>query len=155
MRTGIWNLYLLGSIKERLKKQQELAAHTCKAKAYFYGARPDTILHFGGTIPFFAEINYRGQLNLKIDVLRSGSMVKQRSVSPAQQYLLQHCRDFNPRLHSTKLGKNTKKTKTVMSFDVGLLPSGGLHFAKSPDATCDRITQILSRFYAMPVAGNL
>lgn len=150
IRTGVWSLYLLGSIKDRLQKTPELSAHASNAKAYFYGSRPDTILNFGGK-PYFAEINYRGRLNLKVHLSHLDRALMPGHIASAQQRYRQLFRDagLDPCLGSPKVGKSTKKTKMLMSFDVGLRNSGsGLCFSDTPNYTCRRIAQILTLIYS-------
>ena len=138
-RGGAWNLYLLGAIRDDLSPP----GHTPQFRCYPVGAAPDTILNLGwDRRPAYLEINNNGRLNLKVALeavpldQRSGVVALARA--RAQQ------------IGDAKLGSAAVRgaSKTVASFDVGLLNDGGLlRFATSRENTVAQVRTIYQEFH--------
>jgi hypothetical protein len=146
-RTGSWNIYLLGQLAAELQPALRAESINVETTCYPYGTRPDTILNFGFRGLQYMEINYSGRLNLKV------SLDTQQPKNARRELVLQaierwrmatFASNVEMRCHPTgKVGES----KTVVSFDVGLVDREGLAFVRSRRDTLDRILSVLRVFY--------
>ena len=116
------NLYFLGQLKEKLIESLSGRDIGIDPFVYTRGRGPDTILYFGRCkLPAYLEINQNGRLNLKVYLgdLEEEEQPKRERAQKAQDYYLQLLGDHNPKLNRRKL-KSNAKSKTIMSFDVGI-----------------------------------
>ena len=142
-RTGTWNIYVLGNLKETLVRDFFKDDLKIDPKIYMYGTRPDTILNFwwreGDMYP---EINYNGKLNLKINLegFKTESE-KEELINNTKEKFSKKLSEFNPTI-SNRIGYGN--SKTIMSFNIGLIQKeGNLYYGEKLDAICKRISEIL------------
>ena len=116
---------------------------------------PDTIFNFGWSKePLYIEINYNGRLNLKISLDTSESEDVRREIINQQ---ISECKQLpfsiTPTLHPC--GK-IKGSKTIASFDVGLIPNedGNLECQPSIDVVKQRIYSVVNTFYGRKPSGT-
>jgi hypothetical protein len=147
-RTGSWNIYFLGQLKELLEKRWKDAPTELDATCYTHGARPDTILNFGfSRAPKYLEINNNGTLNLKVDLSDYDTpRGKSHVIGRIAKEALRLHKDVVPMLRQ---GGKIGMTKTVASFDIGLFKEGdALRLIKDENHTINRLIKVLSTFYA-------
>ena len=151
LRSGIWNLNLLGSLKESLKAER-LDGDLGEARVYPWGTHPDTILNFGHKSLYYAEINNGGRLSLKASLSSvSSSEEKNKIITRARSH---YKSVFGNAGLSPKPGPSgqAKDSKTLMSFDVGLSNDRcHLYFTESCEATRQKVARILRVFYTAPI----
>ncbi len=141
-----WNIYLFGHLAEmiepQLRKDHSAVEMTCGC----YGSRPDTIMNFGRRQePFYMEINYNGKLNLKMSFDKEPAETKRDIVQKAIDEWKQVDFGIAPSFHAlNKIGD----TKTIASFDVGLLDKDGfIEYKHSLEDTKQRLLSVLDKFY--------
>ena len=154
-RAGTWNIYLFGRLAEMLVPEFKENKVDINMTCYTYGTRPDTIFNFGWSKePLYIEINYNGRLNLKISLDTSESEDVRREIINQQ---IIECKQLpfsiTPTLHPC--GK-IKGSKTIASFDVGLIPNedGNLECQPSIDVVKQRIYSVVNTFYGRKPSGT-
>jgi hypothetical protein len=150
-RGRTWNLYLLGYLKEALRESLSDRDIGIDPFVYTAGIGPDTILYFGRSkLPAYLEINQNGRLNLKVNLAGLKEEQKEERVSHAGTYYLDLLANHFPDFNTSKL--NTQwKSRTLMSFDIGLGKSNGNLFHRSGRAeTIGKLTPVLETFYRSP-----
>ncbi len=150
-RGGTWNIYLFGQLSEKLKPLFVDNNTDVELTCYTYGAGPDTILNFGwAKEPLYMEINYSGKLNLKMSLDTSESKesrrdIVKREISKCERMSFKIPPTFHP-------GGKIGGSKTIASFDVGLLNKDGvLEFKPSIEVVKDKIFSIVDMFYGIGV----
>lgn len=151
-RGRTWSLYFLGRLKERLLKSLSGRSIDIDPTVYTVGTGPDTILHFGWPkFPAYIEINNNGLLNLKINLEeQAAGEEKEDLFENAQNYYQDLLKQFDPSLNMRKLDPGAK-TKTVMSFDIGIeSQNGNLSHASTEEETVRKLAEILEPFCEKP-----
>ncbi len=146
-RGGTWNIFLFGHLAEILKPIFASNNIDVEMTCYTYGNRPDTIFNFGwAREPLYMEINYSGRLNLKmfLDTAMSENSRWERikqEIDKCQQLPFAIPPTFK---HGGKIGSS----KTIASFDVGLINKDGcLECQPSIEDTKQKILSVVSTFY--------
>ncbi len=150
-RGRTWNLYLLGYLKDELIESLSGRDIGIDPFVYPYGSGADTILYFGRSkLPAYLEINQNGRLNLKANLATLKKEQKVERLSSAEDHYQALMKDHDPDLNTRKL--NTQwKSRTVMSFDIGLDRSdGNLFYRSGRPETIDKLTGVLETFYGSP-----
>ncbi len=150
-RGKTWNLYFLGYLKKKLTgslSDRDIGINTF---VYTAGSGPDTILYFGRSkLPAYLEINQNGRLNLKVNLAKLKTEQKETRLSDAEDYYRNLLEDYHPDLNTRKLDTQ-RKSRTVMSFDIGLDKSSGNFFYRSGRAeTISKLIPVLETFYGSP-----
>ncbi len=149
-RTGAWNIYFLGKLRDILLSEPFRGSDKIDATAYMYGTRPDTILNFGW-LPdeiSYMEINNNGRLNLKATIESFDTVEKKRTfISNHASELKYKFSRFAP-IVSNRDPKGG--SHTILSFDVGLkeISDGILGYVRTPSETISILREILGTFYA-------
>jgi hypothetical protein len=147
-RRGAWDVTLLHDLRERLRQTDGERSIYEGATIYLHGTGPDTILHFdirGQFGPFFMEINRSGKLNLKALLAGFATPTADEYVGKAvswwQDFLRQKgcAQEAEPR-------KRRGKTRTLLSFDIGLRQCGGFQYEGDAKDTVRRAGSILQAF---------
>ncbi len=146
------NLYFLGYLKEGLT--DHLAGRELGLDPFVHAVPPgpDTILHFGRSRPpAYLEINKNGLLNLKVDLNNLPTRTaKEERLAEVRSYYRDLLGRFEPLLKTRKVDQKSK-TRTVMSFDVGLNTlDGGLLYASGKAETVRKSAGVLEAFYGSP-----
>ncbi len=89
---------------------------------YPHGRGPDTIRYFGrAKLPAYLEINQDGRLNLKVYLKDLNTdHQKQERVQKAEDYYQRPLGAHHPKKPRSRKLRAGAKSRTVMSFDVGL-----------------------------------
>ncbi len=146
------NLYLLGYLKESLEDHLAVQDLGLYPFVHAVSPRPDTILHFGRSrSPAYLEINRNGLLNLKVDLDDlSTEAEKNGRLGKVKSYYEDLLGRFEPE-HRTQRATQGAKTRTIMSFDVGLdSVNGHLFYGSTKAETVRRSAEVLEAFYGMP-----
>lgn len=144
-RTGTWNIYTLGKLKETLLRYLKgNPLDEIEPKAYMYGTRPDTILNFWwGQV--YTEINNNARLNLKVSLENFNTEEEKKEfVNKTRENYFELLQEFKPVLNNRAGYGNSK---TIMSFDIGLSineENGLLYFKEELDIICKIIARILA-----------
>jgi hypothetical protein len=144
-------LYLHGHLKDKLIESLSGRDIGIDPFVYTAGSGPDTILYFGRSkLPAYLEINQNGLLNLKVNLANLKEVEKKQRVSDAEDYYRDLFEEYDPDLNTRKL--NTQwKSRTVMSFDIGLDKSNGnLFYRSGRPETIGKLTPVLETFYGSP-----
>ncbi|HOY69074.1 MAG TPA: hypothetical protein PLP29_19520 [Candidatus Ozemobacteraceae bacterium] len=123
-RTGNWNIYVLGSLADAIRKQIPNETFGIDITCGTYGSRPDTICHLDWfTDDLYLEINYNGLLNVKMSFGKDDTTdAKHCKVDNAIEHLKTLPFPIVPRYQRRgRIGNS----KTVASFDVGLIDRNG------------------------------
>ena len=147
-RSGAWNIYFLGYLKESFEERSRCAGGAIDATCYTYGTAPDTILNFGWSrYPAYLEINNNGRLNLKINLEECATDDDKRRA--IRTLLEEVTAAYQAGIFGVHEGGRVGASKTVASFDIGLRPiDGALQFANSQEDTLQRLQQVVEPFYS-------
>lgn len=152
-RTGTWNIYFLGQLKEASLSTAFPGRSDIDATAYMYGTRPDTILNFGWIDEhLYMEINNNGRLNLKATIeCFEGAEERRAFIANQMQALGPKFSKFAPAVSNRDPSGGSH---TIMSFDIGLtnvgsnqFSDGTLGYTTTPAHTVSTLREILSTFY--------
>jgi len=152
-RGGTWNIYLFGRLVEMLSPKFAASNLDVEMTCYTYGTGPDTIFNFGWSQePLYMEINYSGQLNLKMSLDASESEDTRREVVKRE---IGNCEKLpftiTPTFHP---GGKIGGSKTIASFDVGLINRDGLlECQPSIDDVKEKIFSVVKTFYSRNVSA--
>ena len=143
-RSGAWNIYLLGQLKEALS---DILLADIDPSCYTCGVRPDTILNFGWSkYPRYLEINYNGRLNLKValsDVAENDKQAKIRRVANWVQHA------YPPGSYNIHEGGRIGNSKTIASFDIGIsVKDELLEFSAPKKVVIARLRATLDVFFS-------
>lgn len=145
-RPGAWNIYLMASLREELIHKEEVRVWNTSS-LYTYGQKPDTIWNLG-RLPeqeqhLYAEVNSNGKLNLKIR-FGEGAMARREPIFREERASFEErLQGFDPK--PNEVGGFSKKTKTLLSVDVGLSvekKTGRFAFAESREHVLDRLRRV-------------
>jgi len=152
-RGRTWSLYLLGHLKERLiTSLPDLTDAGIDPTMYAHPPGPDAILNFGESKhPTYMEINNNGLLNLKTNLEGlATSEQKEACFESTRVHYQALLEEFKPSLNMRRLNP-TAKSKTIMSFDVGLNSrNGNLRYASTEAETLRTLAEVLLKFYRTP-----
>jgi len=152
-RSGAWNICFLGQLREAV--EEAAASKGIDATCYMWGTRPDTILNFGYAKnpiylevkhPVYLEVNNNGRLNLKVNVEDCADVACRQS---AIGELIARVQAASPApTYRIREGGRLGASKTVASFDIGLLVTDGcIGFAQDMDYTLQQLGETLRHFY--------
>lgn len=151
-----WNVYFLGFLRRELDRSK-LMSNEADFTAYRHSQ--DTILNTGIKRPpeaegayCYMEINGNGRLNLKANLESSSSLEKKRDyVGRAKDHyvgLLDDEWSYEP----TGETANLKKSRPLLSFDVGIEKQNGGFFGytESKERSCEKVGRIVGWFLEKP-----
>ncbi|QIN77266.1 hypothetical protein GBA65_00630 [Rubrobacter marinus] len=151
-----WNAYFLGFLRYDL---ESLVSDVQGADLTVYRHSSDTILNLGlrrprgnETAHCYMEMNQNGMLNLKAALAPLGSQTEKRAYV---RRVREHYEGLTPdSLKSEQKNdvKILKKSKTIMSFDVGIEKRGKFLFHKDKEGTCKQISDVMHWFSETPCA---
>lgn len=146
-----YNLYFLGFLREKIENKE---LNGCELDLTVYRVSQDTILNIGvecfekhGAYCYM-EINSNGKLNLKANLEQlSNEEAKKEYVKEAKDHYLRLMN--NSCAESGRASKTLKKTKTVMSFDVGIRKQDKLFtYEEGLERTAEKVNKVVRTFLA-------
>lgn len=145
-RTGTWNIYVLGFLKDDLLRDKPGLADYIAPTAYMYGARPDTILNFGWSkYPLYMEINNSGLLNVKANIEDIESDHEKKGFIEASIANLTGMFNGQPFFINQRSGYG--KSKTLLSIDIGMTNIDGVLAVEDRNKTISTLAKALESFY--------
>jgi hypothetical protein len=153
-RGKTWNLYLLGHLKEKLNESLLGRDISIDPFVYTEGRGPDTILYFGRSkLPAYLEINQDGRLNLKVYLgdLEEEEEPKRERAQKAQKHYRELLDNYDPKLTSVIKLNPDRRSKKIMSFDIGLeRHDKNLFLGAEESEIVARLSKVLEKFYSEP-----
>lgn len=149
-RTGLWNLYFLGDLKNSLIKFDKIK--TLNATVYAWGSAPDTILNFNhkkNNEYLYSEINNNGLLNIKSNLEKINDKDKKVHVENNKKKLLELFKNYKEKIVEKRESNNYKKSITLLSIDINLIKDmdGYLSYKDNKEKTLKILHELLINFY--------
>ena len=145
-----WNLCFLGELKVTIERHFPSGFRSLDPTCYPCGTAPDTILNFGWRDDTrYLEINNNGLLNLKVSLGDLPEAEKRSLVASTLRWVKS---TYGEGGYQISDGGHLGRSKTLVSFDVGLQRTDGLlWFSRDETHTFHRLQQVLEPFYGTPL----